>query len=249
MTFVKYFRKLMSWCPMKNSFGKGRRRDCFSGFKFENGSQLVPPSTLLQGSKVLQAQVNLFPEWWAVIILLFTLIASLLLWTYSPENSFSIILSELILYLPLIPLLLSHRSSNVAAMPEKIIIKRPMRKTVVIEKEDIKQISIEKNENHSLRWLMRLVFLTTLPIILFRKIEWIIKDLQLEETASAPAKLGLFLSHFFVVTYLLVFYYNFELQVPYQRIIKVTTFSNMKLWIYTEKPEELTKLLNFREGV
>jgi hypothetical protein len=243
MTFVKYFRKLMSWCPMKNSFGKGRREDCFSGFKLENGSQKVPSPADMQEKIIYNVQVSLFPELWAVIIILFALIISLLLWTYSPEDSFSIILSELILYLPLIPLLLSHRSSTVAAMPEKIIIKRPMRKTVVIEKEDIKQISIEKNENHSLRWLTRLVFLTTIPIILFRKIEWIIKDLQLEETASAPAKLGLFLPQFFVVTYLLVFYYNFELQVPYQRILKVTTFSNMKLWIYTEKPEEIIAIL------
>lgn len=243
MVFSKHIRKLMGWCPMKNSLQKEGKEDYFFSFKLENGSQLVPSSTSMQEGKVLKAQVSLFPEWWAVIILFFTLIVSLLLWTYSPTDSFLIILAEFILYLPLIPLLLSYRSSTVEAMPEKIIIKRPLRKTVLIGKEDIKQISVEKNENHSLRWLMRLVFLTTIPIILFSKIEWIIRDLQLEETASSSAKLGLFLSQFFVVTYLLVSYYNFELQAPYQRILKVTTYSNLKLWIYTEEPEEITTIL------
>ncbi|WP_332881630.1 DUF1673 family protein [Methanosarcina horonobensis] len=119
---------------------------------------------------------------------------------------FLIILSELILYLPLILLLLSHHPSTVTVMPEKIIIKRPLRKPVVIEKENIRQISIEKNENRSLRWPMRLVFLATLPIILLRTIERIIRDLQLEEAAPASAKLSLFLSQFLVAAFLLVFF-------------------------------------------
>lgn len=246
MIFGKYFRKLVGWCPMRTPFQKGKQEECFSDSRLENGSfqQNLSP-TYLQERKILKAQVNVFPEWWAVIIISSALIVSLLLWTYSPEDSFLIVLSELILYLPLILLLFSHYPSTVTVMPDKIIIKRSLRKPVVIEKENIRQISIEKNENRSLRWPMRLVFLATLPVILLRTVERIIRNLQLEEAASASAKLGLFLSHSLVATYLLVFFYNFELRAPYQRILKVTMYSNLKLWIYTEEPEELTKLLNF----
>ena len=143
-------------------------------------------------------------------------------------------------------------------MPEKIIVKRPIRKPVVIEKKDIRQMSVTRNENHHLRWPMRLVFLITLPIILLRTVERIVRDLQLEDAAPASAKLSLFLlqsltatylldisSRHIFSTYLLVFFYDFELKAPYQQTLKVTTYSNLKLWMYTEKPEGFTKLLNF----
>ena len=234
----------MGWCPMKDSLGKGRQEDSYPCFELENGSIHFGSSPLgPHESRILKLQVSLFPECWAVIIILFTLIISLLLWTYSPEDSFLMILSELILYLPLIPLLLSHRPSTVAVMPEKIIIKRPLRKPVVIEKKDLVQISVTRNENRFLRWPMRLVFLVTLPIILLHTVERIVRDLHLEEAAPFSAKLSLFLLQFFIVAFLLVLYYIFELRAPYQRVLKVTTHSNLKVWIYTEEPEELTAIL------
>ncbi|HIH94210.1 TPA: DUF1673 family protein [Methanosarcina acetivorans] len=246
MAFIESIRKMMGWCPMKNSLGKRKQENNYPDFKFENGIvELGSSPADLQGNRIFKVHVNLFPEWWAVIIILFALIISLLLWTYSPESSFLIILSEIILYLPLIVLLLFHHPSTVTVMPEKIIVKRLIRKPVVIEKKDIIQISVTRNENRSLRWPMRLVFLVTLPIILLRTVERIVRDLQLEAAASASAKLSLFLSQSLTVTYLLVFFYYFEIRAPYQQILKMTTYSNLKLWIYTEKPEELTKLLNF----
>ncbi|AKB30604.1 hypothetical protein MSSIT_3885 [Methanosarcina siciliae T4/M] len=246
MAFIESIRKLMGWCPMKKSLWKRKQEDNYPDFKLENRIVELGSSPVnLQESRIFKAQVNLFPDWWALIILVFALIISLLLWTYSPESSFLIILSKLVLYLSLIVLLLSHHPSTVAVMPEKIIVKRPIRKPVVIEKKDIIQISVTRNENRSLRWPTRLVFLVTLPIILLRTVERIVRDLQLEAAASASAKLSLFLSQSLTVTYLLVFFYYFELRAPYQQTLKVTTYSNLKLWIYTEKPEELTKLLNF----
>ncbi|WP_390175967.1 DUF1673 family protein [Methanosarcina siciliae] len=232
--------------PDEKSLWKRKQEDNYPDFKLENRIVELGSSPVnLQESRIFKAQVNLFPDWWALIILVFALIISLLLWTYSPESSFLIILSKLVLYLSLIVLLLSHHPSTVAVMPEKIIVKRPIRKPVVIEKKDIIQISVTRNENRSLRWPTRLVFLVTLPIILLRTVERIVRDLQLEAAASASAKLSLFLSQSLTVTYLLVFFYYFELRAPYQQTLKVTTYSNLKLWIYTEKPEELTKLLNF----
>lgn len=238
----------MGRCSPKNSFGKKTQENRFYGFKLGNiSSQQSSSPTDLQERKIIKAQVNIFPEWWAVIIIFSALIVSLLLWTYSPEDSFLIILSELILYLPLILLLLSRRPGTVAVIPGKIIIKRPLRKHVEIKKEDVMQISVASNENRFLRWPMRLVFLATFPIILLRTVERIIRDLQLEEAVPIITKLSLFLSHSLIAASLLVIFYNFELRTPYQQILKVITYSNLKLWIYTEEPEEITAILKNEE--
>jgi len=244
MTLVKYFRKLMGWCPMKDSLREERWEDCLPGFELENRSlQLSSSPVGLQESRIFKAQVSLFPGWGAIRIILFAAVSSFLLWIYSHENSFLFILSQLILYLLLIVPLLSHFSSTVAVMPEKLIIKRPLRKPFVIEKEDIKQISVPKNDSHSLRWPMRLFYLATFSFILLRTVERINRDLQLEEATTFSAKLSLFLGKFLVISFLLVMYYIFELRAPYQRILKVTMHSNLIIWLYTKEPEELTKLL------
>nr|WP_269848932.1 hypothetical protein [Methanosarcina horonobensis] len=74
---------------MKNSLGKRTKIDCFSEFKLENGILESGSSPAgIQESRIFKVQINLFPERWAVIILVFTLITSLVLWTYSPESSF-----------------------------------------------------------------------------------------------------------------------------------------------------------------
>ena len=243
---MEYIKKLMGWCPMKNSLGKRKQENNYPDFKLENGIiELVSSPVDLQEGRTFKVQVDFFPEWWALVTMFSTLIIFLLLWTYSPESSFLTVLSELILYLPLIVLLLFHHPSTITVMPEKIIVKRPIRKPVVIEKKDIRQMLVTRNENHHLRWPMRLVFLITLPIILLRTVERIVRDLQLEDAAPASAKLSLFLLQSLTATYLLVFFYDFELKAPYLQTLKVTTYSNLKLWMYTEKPEEFTKLLNF----
>lgn len=230
----------MGWCPMKDSFREERKEGFLPGLEWENRSlQLSSSPASLQEGRIFKAQVSHFPGWGAIIIILFAAVSSFLLWIYSHENSFLFILSQLILYLLLIVPLLSHFSSTVAVMPEKLIIKRPLRKPVVIEKRDIKQISVPKNDNHSLRWPMRLFYLATISIILLHAVERINRDLQLEEAATFSAKLSLFLGKFLVVSFLLVLYYIFELRAHYQRVLKVTMHSNLKVWIYTEEPEEL----------
>ncbi|MCO5383158.1 MAG: DUF1673 domain-containing protein [Methanosarcina barkeri] len=237
MTFMKYFEKLMGWCPTKNSFQKERQEGCFSDFKLENGNiQLSSSPADLQEGRTLKVQASLFDWWWVSRVLIttfFILIVSLLLWIYSPEDSYLIIFSGLIMFLlPLIFLL--NRPNAATVIPGKIIIKQPMRKPVVIEKEDVTQISLTKNENHSLRWLIRLfcVFFFVVTIMMDLK--------DLERLATDYSKLSIFLTKLSKITFFLVLFYNFELLVPYQRTLKVTTRSNLKLWLFTDNPEELT---------
>ena len=56
-------------------------------------------------------------------------------------------------------------------------------------------------------------------------------------------ELSQFLSQLALLAMFLVMFYSSELMAPYQRAIKVTTNSNLRIWLYTEEPEELTAIL------
>ena len=66
---------------------------------------------------------------------------------------------------------------------------------------------------------------------------------DLERSVPDYVNLSIFLMNLAVVTLFLVLFYNFELLASYQRALKVSTHSNLKLCLYTEEPEELTKFL------
>lgn len=144
----------------------------------------------------------------------------------------------------LLPLMLLLNHPNAAAiMPEKIIIKRPMRKSVVIKKEDIIQISVISTRNRFLHWLMRLVYIVWIPLYFIKEIMTTLCNLKILSTDYV--ELSQFLRQLAVLAMFLVMFYNSELMAPYQQILKVTTRSSLKLWLFTDDPEELTKLLNF----
>jgi len=246
MAFLKYFRKLIGWCPMKNSLKKERQEKCFSSFKLENGSQLASSPADLQESKVLKAQVLyrgygiakiIFSALIIFIILAICSFAISNLYLPAPGSIFHIFPS-LILYLALLALILYNRTT-VRSIPDKIIIRRHLFKSLVLRKEDIVQTSVSKNKSHSYRWPLRLLILAALTIQLPQTVENITRDLQME-AAPAFVKLSSVLVDFWIVAYVLViYYYIFELAAPYQRILKITTRSNLNLEFYTEEPEEI----------
>jgi hypothetical protein len=241
---TEYIKKLMGWCPMKNSFGKRWEEDTFHGFKLRNESIQLDLSPMdPHESRIPKVQVSLF-DFWALTITVFvsiiSFITSLLVWAYIPEDSFLIIFSGLVIFpIPLIFFL--NRPNTVEVMSGKIVIKRPLRKPVVVEKEDIRQISVTKNENHSLRWLIRLFYVIFLPFYLG---EGIIETLRnLERSFPDYIVLSLFLVRLAGVAFFLVLYYNVEILAPYQQTLKVTTNSNLNLQFFTEEPEELVTIL------
>lgn len=151
-----------------------------------------------------------------------------------------VIFSGLIIFL--MPLMLFlNRPNTASVMPGKIIIKKPMHKLTVIKKEDIKQISVRRTGNPFICWLMRLLYVIWIPLYFKKEIMTTLHDLKM----SFPdyVELSLFLSQLALLAMFLVMFYNSELTAPYQRAIKVTTKSNLKIWLYTEEPEEITAIL------
>ncbi|WP_048066002.1 DUF1673 family protein [Methanosarcina acetivorans] len=228
----------------KKSLQKGWQEGNYPFFKMENGSIQLNPSPMdTPESRIPKVQVSLF-DFWALIITVFvsiiSFITSLLVWAYIPEDSFLIIFSGFVIFLiPLIFFL--NRLNTVEVMSGKITIKRPLRKPVVVEKEDIRQISVTRNENHSLRWLIRLFYVIFLPFYLG---EGIIKALRnLERSFPDYIVLSLFLVRLAGVAFFLVLYYNVEILAPYQQTLKITTNSNLNLQFFTEEPEKLVTIL------
>jgi magnesium-transporting ATPase (P-type) len=249
MAFIKSLRKLIGWCPMRKLIQKERQEDCFSDFKLENRNiRPISSPVDLHENRIPKVRVSLFDFGSLIITFIVSIISfiiSFLIWAYVPEDSFLIIFSGLVMFL--IPLIFFLNRPNAAAvMSGKIIIKRPLRKPIVVEKEDIRQISITKNRDHSLRWLIRSFYVIFLPFYLG---EGIIKALRnLERSFPDYIVLSLFLVRLAGVAIFLALFYNFELLAPYQQTFKVTTNSNLKLWLYTEKPEEFVAILKNETG-
>lgn len=229
---------------MKNSLKKERQEKCFSSFKLENRSQLASFPADLQEGKVLKAHV-LYKGYGIAKIIISALVISLILGLCSSPGSFFYLFSSLIPYLAFLALILYNRTT-VRSIPDKIIIRRHLFKSLVLRKEDIVQTSVSKNKSHSYRWPLRLLILAALKIQLPQTVENITRDLQME-AAPAFVKPSLVLVHFLTVAYVLVIYcYIFEPAVPYKQILKVTTRSNLNLEFYTEEPEEIMTIFKNR---
>jgi Protein of unknown function (DUF1673). len=122
-----------------------------------------------------------------------------------------------------------------------------MHKPVVIENKDIRQISVTRHKDHSLRWLIRLMYVI---FIAFFFVKGIIEALQnLKRAFPYYVVISLFLVNFVLVALLLVQSYKFELVAPFQQTVEVTTHSNLKLKFFTDDPEELTRLLKNNTNV
>ncbi len=239
-----YIKKLIGWCPMKDSLRKERQEKFLSGFKSENGNhQLMPSPASLQESRTLKARVSLVDSgWvlWLLIIIFSIVIVSFLLWIFSPEGSFLVIFSGLIWFLIPLMFLLNHPNS-VTVISGKIIIKKPLRKPVMIEKEDVTQISVKKNKDHSLRWFFRLCYIVIIPLFI---VVIILSDLRaLGGSAPEYPDISTYLVQFAQVALFLVLIYIWELVTPYQRVINITTRSNLNLRLYIDEPEEILGIL------
>ena len=248
MVFEEHFKKLLGWCPMKDYLKKDRQEGCFSEFKLENRNiQLVPSPLDLHESRILKARVSLFDGRWVLIITFFTIIVSLFFWTCIPEGSYLVIFSGLIMFLmPLMLFLNLPNTASVTVMPGKIMIKKPMRKLVVIKKEEIKQISVRRTGNRFGCWLIRLLYIIWIPLYFKKEIMTTLYDLKM----SFPdyIELSQFLGQLALLTMFLIMFYNSELMAPYQQALKVTTNSNLRIWLYTKEPEELIAVFKNEKG-
>jgi hypothetical protein len=263
MIFTEYFRKLMGWCPKKDSLRKGRQEDFFSGFKSENESlQLMPSPMSLQEGRVLKARVMY--KGLGIAKIYFTMLLVLLLSIIIPLFGFGFssptgpdhnvvvfdpglnlildIYLTLILYLALLALILYNSTTTSMLTPEKIVIRRHLFKSLILQKKDVAQISVSKHKSYSYRWLLRLLLLAAFIFTLNIPIESIKKELS-AETTPLPYKLIGVLMNFWTVANTLVLYYIFELAAPYRQVLKITTCSNLNLEFYTDEPEEIISIL------
>lgn len=227
---------------MKNSLQKEIFEDSFSNFEMKNGIHLIPSPSDFQDGKILKTLV--LYKGYGIIKITVSLLILLILMIYismiSNLDPFSHIFYSFIQYLALLALILyNHTTATIT--PDKIIIRRILFNSLVLRKEDIMQTLLSKSKSHLYRWLLRLSFFVVLTIQLFQITESITRDLQMG-AVSAFVKLNAVMADFWIVAYVLVIYYIFELTVPYQQILRVTTRSNLNLEFYTKNSEDLMSI-------
>jgi hypothetical protein len=137
-------------------------------------------------------------------------------------------------------LFLNH-PNTASVIPGKIMIKKPMRKLVVIKKEEIKQISVKRTGNRFGCWLIRLIYVIWIPLYFKKEIMTTLYDLKM--LFPDYIELSQFLRQLALLTMFFIMFYNSELVAPYQQALEVTTNSNLRIWLYTEEPEKLTTIL------
>ena len=147
----------------------------------------------------------------------------------------------LVLYITLLALILYNRTTAVLT-PKMIVVQRRLFKSLILRKEDITQIKASKNKGHSYRLPLRLLLLAVLITTLPQTIERITRSLYTETTPLLYKLIGV-LVDLWMVAYILVIYYVFELAAPYQQVITITTRANLNLEFYTDEPEEIMGIL------
>ena len=239
MTLVKYFKKLMGWCPMEDSLKNEGRGNNYFSFELEKWDQQVPSPADLQEGKILKAHATLSRDGGIVKISLMLLIALFLMIYISMISNIDFLfqLYLLIQYLALLALIL-YNHTTVMLTPDKLIIHRHFFRSLVLRKGDIVHTSVSRNKGNSFRWPMRLFLLALFAIQLPHTVESITRDLQME-AAPVFVILSSVMADFWIVAFVFVIYYIFELTVPYQQILKITTRSNLNLEFYTEEPEKI----------
>lgn len=105
-----------------------------------------------------------------------------------------------------------------------------MRKPILIEKENLKQTSVTRNENHSLRWLIHLLYVVFIP---FYFVEGIMTALRnMERSFPDDFVLSLFLACLTGVAIFIALFYNFELLALISRPLKLLALKSETLVLY-----------------
>jgi len=137
-------------------------------------------------------------------------------------------------------ILLLQNNTTVELTPERIIIHRPLLKSITIPKESIITINIAKNSAYKLRWILYPVALAGL-LFLIRKNAL---SAYLNDANSAPLIVKFITLYSIPLTTVLfaVIFYNYLIRSYNNAFLKITT-KNREFTFYTNDPQELVKKL------
>jgi ABC-type antimicrobial peptide transport system permease subunit len=240
---LEQIKKLMGWCPMKDSLRNEGQVELFYGHNSENRSKFETLSAEFQERNPPKVKV-LYKGYGIPKIVFSMIVAELIVYIfklYTGSFIFDTFL-PLILYITLLALILYNRTTAVLT-PEMIVVQRCLFKSLILRKEDITQIKASKNKGHSYRLPLRLLLLAVLITTLPQTIERITRSLYTETTPLSYKLIGVLVDLWMVAYILVIYYYVFELAAPYQQVITITTRANLNLEFYTDEPEEIMGIL------
>lgn len=117
-----------------------------------------------------------------------------------------------------------------------VIIYKPLRKPIIINKEEIKKTEIIKNENHRFRWIFRITFIVFLIYMIINTINII----YLCEQQSYPLMEMLFniVSMNLVSTLVLILIISSQIRSLYPTALKLVMGYHRDIILYVDNPDE-----------
>ncbi|MCD4843546.1 MAG: hypothetical protein K8R25_03565 [Methanosarcinales archaeon] len=131
-------------------------------------------------------------------------------------------------------LLQSHTVVNFTG--DTVIIHKPLRKPIIINKEEIKNTEIKKNESYTFRWIFRIIFIVLLIYMVINTIN----EIHLCEQQSYPFIEMLFsivsINLAFILVLILII--GSEIRSPYPTALKLVMGSHRYIILCVDDPDK-----------
>lgn len=223
----------MGWCPQKNfefthpgNINKTNMNTIYSQNKVPEHDRV---KILVDSSRDAGITGILLP---ASIIAFLLLLVNI--------NYYAIdIIAISIFYFAFLILFLQNKTT-VELTPRSIIINRPLLKSILIQKESIVSINIEKNPGYRFRWILYSIVLVGLLFSIGKNIT----SLYHNAASSAPVIVKFITAYSIPMTTVLVavIFYNYLVRSYNPAVLKIKT-KNREITFYTNDPKELESKL------
>jgi hypothetical protein len=230
---IENIRRMMGWCPQKE-------------FEFPNLGTInkTNVNAVYSQNKMPEhdrEKINIDSSHDAAIIsiLLPGSITAFILLIININYSVIDIIAISIFYFTFIILLLQN-NTTMELTPERIIIHRPLLKSIIIPKESIITINIAKNSAYKIRWILYPVGLAGLLFLIRKNVI----SAYLNAASSAPLIVKFITIYSIPLTTVLfaVIFYNYLIRSYNPAFLKITT-KNHEFTFYTNDPQKLANKL------
>lgn len=233
---IENIRRMMGWCPQKEF-----ELPHLGTIKKTNVNAVYSQNKMPEYDRE-KIHIDSSRDAGIISILLPGSITAFLLLIININYSVMDLIAISIFYFTFIILLLQN-NTTMELTPERIIIHRPLLKSIIIPKESIITINIAKNSAYKIRWILYPVGLAGL-LFLIRKNAI---SAYLNAASSDPLIVKFITIYSIPLTTVLfaVIFYNYLIRSYNPAFLKITT-KDREFTFYTKDPQELVKKLGVK---
>lgn len=223
---IDHLKKLIGWCPQKEFAMENiriKKRELYFDSSFQRNASLERPMKII-------ADIDIGIILAAGLVAFFVL---LFLGLIFPILVYFAVLSVFLSY----AILFIQDRTTLEFTSNDMILRRPLFKPVIIQKENVLKAEVVNNINYTLRWI-----LLPLAILVIVALAFGSKDILY--LSGSPRDVSFIISRFSlkgtIILILSVAFYQAYIRSKYPKAIKITSKIKKKITIYVENPQELT---------